>query len=73
MPGIKVAHAENGDGQKGDGKQWERAGGGFEGTPDDDSPMAGGQVLQHDQTKRAQCKPQKQKETHQIGSKKGLR
>ncbi len=73
MPGIKVPHAENGDGQKGDGKKWERASGRFERTPDDDSPMAGGQVLQHDQTKRAKRKPQKQKETHQIGREKSFR
>src|ERR1041384_4089635 len=70
--GVKVFHSKNQrdeecrDYPKG-------AGGGFERPPDHDSPMAAGQMLQHQNTQRTERQSQNQQKRGEIGTEKIFR
>src|SRR5258708_6372661 len=64
--GVEVLHGEKQDGKKKRDDQRERASCRFQGTADDDAPMAADQMLQHHEAKRADSQAENQQETHQI-------
>src|ERR1700758_261712 len=67
---VKMLHAKEKNGQKQNGQERQRTRGGFEGTTNQDAPLAASQVLQHQQAQRAERKTQNEHVTHEVSAEK---
>src|ERR1700680_4404376 len=64
---VEILHAKKSDWNKERGNERKRAGSRFQRAPNDDAPLAGHQMLQHQEAETTKRQAQKKHETHQIG------